>query len=384
MMVHRSNTKQRGRSVAERTVRIGIFGYGFIAGVHAEALAHTDGAALAGVCGPRIEAARAFAEKHGTTEEVRAYDDPDQLLADGSIEGVLVDSPDATHHDLVMRALRAGKHVFCEKPLARTVEEAREMHALARDTRRRTVVGFSNRWRPAMNNVKQLLDAGEIGEVVHVHAQSFNASLVRSERPRLTWRTDAERTGTGILGDLGAHYIDLTHFLLGPITAVCADLRTVVREVYDAEGRPHPHRVDDDSILLFTVGRGAGDVHGTMGLSRLGSVHADYPIGRRHYLIDGRKGGILMENDEAWLYRPDGTRQPIPGDPPSAGASHGGALLAGGVRQMETFLTSIREERDIAPTFAEGLQCQEVLHACVESSRERAWTRVAQVEPAGH
>jgi predicted dehydrogenase len=371
--------------MAERALRLGIFGYGFIAGVHAEALAHLEGVTLAAVCGPRQEAAEAFAAKHGG-HGTRAVTEPDRLLEDGGIEGVLVDSPDATHYDLVMRSLRAGKHVFCEKPLARTVEEAREMHAAARAGKRRTVVGFSNRWRPALQNIKHLLDSDAIGEVVHVHAQSFNASLVRTERPRLTWRTDAARTGTGILGDLGAHYIDLTHYLLGPIAEVCADLRTVTREVFDDAGQAHPHRVDDDSILLFTVaraGEGGGDVHGTMGLSRLGSVHADYPVGRRHYLIDGRKGGILFENDEAWLYRPDGSREPIPGDPPAAGASHGGALLAGAVRQMETFVTAIREDREVSPSFAEGLQCQEVLHACVESSRERAWRRVEQVEQVG-
>jgi predicted dehydrogenase len=382
-----------------RHLRLGIFGYGFIADVHAEALAHLDTVTLAGVCGPRLDAAKGFAAKHGAA---RAFTNPDELLAQEDLDGVLVDSPDATHYDLVMRALRAGKHVFCEKPLARTVDEAREMYEAARAGKRRTVVGFSNRWRTLVNNMKEVIESGTLGEIVHVHAQSFNASLVRSDKPRFSWRTDAERTGTGILGDLGAHFIDLTHHLLGPITEVCADLRTVIPTVYDAEGKPHPHQVDDDTIFMFRVARGsatgagpnsgsgggsglaagstgARDAHGTMGLSRLGSVHADFPIGRRHYLIDGTKGGLLFENDDAWVFRPDGTREPVPGDPPMAGSSHGGALLGGAMRQMETFLTSIREDRDISPTFAEGLQCQEVLHACVESSKTRAWHTVRQV-----
>jgi predicted dehydrogenase len=384
-----------------RPLKLGIFGYGFIADVHAEALAHLDGVTLSGVCGPRLEAAQEFGAKHGGA---RAFTNPEHLLAQEGLDGVLVDTPDATHYDLVMRALRAGKHVFCEKPLARTVDEARQMYAAARDGNRRTVVGFSNRWRTLVNNMKDVIDSRTLGEIVHVHAQSFNASLVRSDKPRFSWRTDAERTGTGILGDLGAHFIDLTHYLLGPITEVCADLRTVTPTVYDAEGTPHEHRVDDDTIFMFRVSRGAPsgsggevnvatsrtavgtasspaprDAHGTMGLSRLGSVHADFPIGRRHYLIDGTKGGLLFENDDAWIFRPDGTREPIPGDPPMAGSSHGGALLAGAMRQMETFLTSIREDRDISPTFAEGLQCQEVLHACVESSKTRAWQRVHQI-----
>lgn len=361
-------------------LKLGIFGYGFIAGVHADALAHMDGVSVDAVCGPRAEAAQAFADKFHIP---RVVTDVDGLLEDDAISGVLVDTPDATHHTLVMRSIRAGKHVFCEKPLARTVGEAREMYAAARAARRRTVVGFSNRWRTMMRNVKARLEGGEIGEVVHVHAQSFNAGLVRGARPRFSWRTDAERTGTGILGDLGAHYIDLTHYLLGQITDVCADLETVVPEVFDAEGTAHPHRVDDDTIFLMRVATAGGrgrSAHGTMGLSRLGSVQSDFPVGRRHFLIDGTKGGILLENDDAWLYRTDGSREEIPGDPPMAGSSHGGALLTGAMRQMETLVQAIREDREVVPSFLEGLQCQEVLHACVESSKTRAWVKVQMVD----
>ena len=368
--------RRRGTSVRMADLKLGIFGYGFIAGVHAEALAHMGGVRVEAVCGPRAEAAQAFADKHGIA---RAVTDMDSVLSDDGIVGVLVDTPDATHHKLVMRSIDAGKHVFCEKPLARTVAEAREMYAAARAAQRRTVVGFSNRWRTTMRHVKERLEAGEIGDVVHVHAQSFNAGLVRAAKPRFSWRTDAERTGTGILGDLGAHYIDLTHFLLGQITDVCADLETVVPEVFDAEGKAHAHKVDDDTIFLMKVAAGKGSVHGTMGLSRLGSVQSDFPIGRRHFLMDGTKGGILLENDDAWLYRTDGAREAIPGDPPMTGSSHGGALMTGAMRQMETFVEAIREDREVTPSFLEGLQCQEVLHACVESSRQRTWTKVEQV-----
>jgi predicted dehydrogenase len=360
--------------VNNRPLRLGIFGYGFIAGVHAEALAHVDGVEMVGVCGPRREAAQAFAAHH---QIKHVMTDPDELLALEGLDGVLVDSPDATHYDLVLRSVRAGQHIFCEKPLARTVGEAREMYAAARAAQRRTVVGFSNRWNTVANNIKAMIESDELGEIVHVHAQSFNASLVRSDRPRFTWRTDAARTGTGILGDLGAHYIDLTHFLLGPITDVCASLMTATPQVYDDQGVAHPHRVDDDSIFLFRLARGA---HGTMGLSRLGSVHADFPVGRRHFLIDGKKGGILFENGSGWFYRPDGSKTPIPGDPPTVDRGHGGQLLDGATRQMQTFVQSIREDREIAPTFADGLRCQEVLDACVASSTDSRWVSVVQVK----
>ncbi len=359
--------------MAVRTLKVGIFGYGFIAGVHAEALSHLPGVEVAAVCGPRREAASAFAEKYGIPH---AFTNPDDLLNVENLAGVLVDAPDAAHYDLVMRSLRAGKHIFCEKPLARTIGEAREVYEAATRANLRTVVGFSNRWNTVARNIKQLIDHDELGEIVHIHSQSLNVALLRFPKPRFTWRTDAARTGSGILGDLGSHHIDLTHFLVGDITEVCADLKTFIPEVFDDYGNPHPHEVDDDTILLVQLANGA---HGTLSQSRLGSVQSEIPVGRRHYMISGKKGGILFENGHGWLFRPTQPGEPIPGDPPTVDQGHGGQLLAGAIRQMETFVQSVREDRDIEPTFREGLKCQEVLHAAVESSQQRAWVNVPRV-----
>lgn len=99
-----------------------------------------------------MDAARAFAGKFGIAH---VFTDPDELLARDEIQGVLVDTPDATHHDLVLRSIRAGKHVFCEKPLSRTVGEAREMYRSAQAAQQRTIVGFSNRWQTVVHNTRR-------------------------------------------------------------------------------------------------------------------------------------------------------------------------------------------------------------------------------------
>ena len=354
-------------------LRFGVFGYGMIADVHAEGLAHIEGVEVVAVCGPRHDGAREFAEKFGFGN---VFTDPEELLALEEIDGVIVDTPDVFHHDLVMRSVRAGKHIFCEKPLAVTVEEAREMYEAAREANLHTVVGFSNRWNTAANNIRKLIEDDVIGEIVHVHSQSLNPALVRSPQPRFTWRTDAKRTGTGILGDLGSHHIDLAHFLVGDITEVCANMKTFTPQVFADDGTPHAHDLDDDTIVLIQF---AGGAHGTLSQSRLGSVHADFPVGRRHFMINGRKGGILYENGQGRLYRPNGENEPIPGEPPTVDKGHGGQLLAGGTRQMETFVQSVREDREIKPTFTEGLKTQEVLHAVVESSNCRTWVAVERV-----
>lgn len=355
-------------------LRIGVFGYGMIADVHAEGLAHMEGVELIAVCGPREAGAREFAEKFSIRN---VYTDPARLLDHDEIDGVLVDAPDAFHHDLVMRSIAAGKHIFCEKPLAVTVEEAREMYEGARAANLRTVVGFSNRWNIAANNIRKRIDDDVIGEIVHVHGQSFNPALVRSDKPRFTWRTDAKRTGTGILGDLGSHHIDLTHFLVADITDVCASMKTFTPQVFADDGTPHAHDLDDDTTVLMQLANGA---HGTLGLSRLGSVQSNYPVGRRHFIINGRKGGILYENGQGQLFLPGQEGEPIPGEPPTVDKGHGGQLLAGATRQMETFVQSVREDRAITPTFTEGLKTQEVLHAVVESSQNRSWVSVKQVD----
>ena len=355
-------------------LRFGVFGYGMIADVHAEGLAHIEGVELIAVCGPREVGAQEFADKFGISN---VYTDPDQLLAHDEIDGVLVDAPDAFHHDLVMRSAQAGKHIFCEKPMAVTVEEAREMYAAARQANLRTVVGFSNRWNMAANNIRKLIEDDVIGEVVHLHTQSLNPALVRSDKPRFTWRTDAKRTGTGILGDLGSHHIDLVHFLVGDITEVSANMKTFTPQVFDDDGTPHAHDLDDDTIILMEIANGA---HGTIGVSRLGSVHSNFPVGRRHTMINGRKGGILYENAQGWLFMPGQEGEPIPGEPPTVDKGHGGQLLAGATRQMETFVQSVREDRAITPTFTEGLKTQEVLHAVVESSESRSWVTVQRVD----
>ncbi len=354
-------------------LKFGVFGYGMIADVHAEGLAHIDGAELIAVCGPREAGAREFAGKFGIEH---VFTDPDHLLALDEIDGVLVDSPDSFHHDLVMRSAQAGKHIFCEKPLAVNVAEARAMYEAARQADLRTVVGFSSRWSTQVNNIRKLIEDDVIGEVVHVHTQSLNTGLVRSPQPSFTWRTDAKRSGTGILGDLGSHHIDLLHFLVGDITDVCADLKTFTPQVYDDAGTPHAHELDDDTIVLMQLENGA---HGTMGLSRLGSVHSNYPVGRRHVMINGRKGGILFENGVGLLFRTDGESEPIEGEAPTVDKGHGGQLLAGATRQMQTFVDSVRENREITPTFTEGLKTQEVLHAVVESSKSRSWVAVERV-----
>lgn len=351
-------------------IGLGVFGYGFIAEAHLAGLQRIPQARVAGVCGPNLERAAAFARKWGIPFVTQS---PDELLRRPDVDAVIVDTPDAAHHRLVMAAAMAGKHVFCEKPLATSLAQAREMVDAAHAAGVRTCMGFSNRWNEGFRFVRALIQSGELGEIYHVHAQAFNPGLL-GPRPSFSWRTDDAQAGAGILANLGAHMIDLVRFLVGDVSAVCASLRTCVPVLYDPPtGEPRAHKLDDDVVLLLRLSSGA---QGTMSLSRVGSVHADYPIGHRQLLIDGSAAGIAFENGRMLLYR---GRQPIelPGDERhDDGGDHLAFLAQGTEKIMRTFLASIEQGVDLGPTLVDGLRCQEVIEAAITSSREGCWVPV--------
>jgi predicted dehydrogenase len=353
-----------------RQVGFGVFGYGFMASAHLEALQGIPGTRAVAVCGPRLERAQEAAARFGAA---LATSDPEALLSHPEVDAVLVDTPDATHYDLVLAAARHGKHVFCEKPLAMDGRQGREMVAAVEEAGVRGMMGFSTRFSPLIQNVKRHLDEGAIGRPFHVHAQAFSSGLL-AERPRWSWRTDRARTGAGVLGDLGSHLIDLNHYLLGPVEGVMASLRTFIPQLVDpTTGARHRHEVDDDVALLL---RFASGVHGSLALSRVGSVHRAYPIGRRHYLIDGSAGGLLWENGVATLFPRQGEALRLEGEPPLWEVDHH-TFITGWARQnLEPFVEAIRSGQDLAPTLRDGLRAQLVIDAAVRSGATGKWEEV--------
>ena len=355
---------------ATEVIGFGVFGYGFMATAHLEALQGIDGTRAVAVCGPRLERAQEVAARFNAPLATR---EPEELLDHPGVDAVIVDTPDVFHYELVMAAAKRGKHVFCEKPLSPDIEHAREMAAAVERAGVRSMMGFSTRFSPVIQNVKRLLDAETLGRIFHVQAQAFNAGLL-ADPPRWSWRTDKARSGAGILGDLGAHLIDLNHFLLGPTAEVMASLQTFTPEVVDpATGERHPHEVDDDTALLL---RFASDAHGTLALSRLGSVHMDYPIGRRHYLLDGSKGGLLWENGVATVHPYKQPPYRLEGEPPLWEVDHH-TFITGWARQnLAPFVEAIRQGVDRPPTLRDGLLAQEVIEAALRSARSGQWERV--------
>src|SRR3954466_542103 len=218
-----------------------MVGYAFMGAAHSQAWRtaprffdlplRPDMAVLCGRDGAAVEAA---ARKLGWRS---VETDWKQLLSRDDVGLVDVCTPGDTHAEIAIAALDAGKHVLCEKPLANSVAEARAMVAAAERARAagvRSMVGFNYRRVPAVALARRLVAEGRIGQVRHVRAQYLQDWIVDPEFP-LTWRLDKAKAGSGALGDIGAHVIDLAQFITGDrIAEVSGRLETFVKE------RPYP------------------------------------------------------------------------------------------------------------------------------------------------
>jgi len=303
-----------------------------------------------------------------------------------------------THAEIAIAALEAGKHVLCEKPLANTVAQAEAMTEAAERAAAkgvRSMVGFTYRRVPAIGFARQLVAEGRLGEIRHVRAQYLQDWISDPLAP-MSWRLDKQKAGSGALGDIGAHIVDMTQFITGQsITGVSGMLETFVKE------RPVPTEtgqlggvggsemgtvtVDDAAAFLARFDGGA---FGVFEATR-------FATGRKNAIrieINGSKGSLAFDfEDMNVLHFLDATdpaetagfRRIVvtePGHPYVAAwwpAGHGLGYEHGFTHQVVDLLTAIAKGEDPAPSFADGLQVQRVLDAIERSSAaDSVWTRI--------
>ncbi len=261
-------------------LRVGMIGYAFMGAAHSQAWRTVNHAfdlplraRLAAVCGRDGAKVTAAAARLGWE---RACTDWRELVASDDIDVIDVCTPGDSHAEIAVAALASGKHVVCEKPLANTVLEARAMAAAAEAARVngiRSMCGFNYRRVPAAAYLRQLVAAGRLGTIRHVRAAYLQDWIVDPQYP-LVWRLQRDRAGSGALGDIGAHIVDLTQYLTGQlITGVSALTETFVRE------RPLPVAA---GRVTAAGGDGAG-AGGDGGRPRTGPVTVDdAALVRRH------------------------------------------------------------------------------------------------------
>ena len=382
------------------TLSVGMVGYAFMGAAHSQAWRNAPRyfdlplqlrmSAVAGRDRAKVAAAAAQLGWESTETSWQA------LVARDDIDLVDVCTPGDTHAEIAIAALEAGKHVLCEKPLANTVEEAEAMVAAAEKAKAdgvRSMVGFTYRRVPAIGLARRLVAEGRIGTIHHVRAQYLQDWIVDPEAP-LSWRLDKSRAGSGALGDIGAHIVDLTQFITGDtIATVTGRLETFVKE------RPLP--AESHTGLSGTAGgTGRGEVtvddaaaflaHFRGGA--LGVFEATrFANGRKNAIrieINGSRGSLAFDfEDMNVLEFYDGDDGPATAGfrrilvteaehPYVAAWWPPGHLLGyehGFTHQVVDLVTDIAKGADPTPSFADGLQVQRVLAAVEQSSLSSAW-----------
>jgi predicted dehydrogenase len=373
---------------------IGMVGYAFMGRAHSQAWRNVASffdlplrPRMAAICGRDQAAVAAAAARLGWP----AWEtDWKRLVQRDDVDLVDVCTPGSSHAEISIAALEAGRHVLCEKPLANTVEEARAMAAAAERAATggvRAMVGFNFRRVPAVALARELVAAGRLGPIRHVRAAYLASHALDPELP-LAWRHQASEAGSGALGDLGAHAVDLAQHLAGDrIVGVSALTETFVRErpLPGGGGARGPVTVDDAALFIARFGGGA---LGSFEATRLAAGHTEGLAVE----LNGELGSVVWELgafNELRLF--DATEEPATQgfrriQVTRAGHPYAGAWWPDGhsigyehtfTHEVRDLLQAIADGRDPEPTFADGLQVQEVLDAVQRSAASGAgWTEV--------
>ncbi|WP_369046284.1 Gfo/Idh/MocA family protein [Sinomonas sp. P10A9] len=394
-------------------LRVGMVGHAFMGAAHSHAWRTAPrffdlplAPRLTAVAGRDPERVAAAATKLGW-ESIET--DWRRLIDRDDIDLIDICTPGNTHAEIAIAALEAGKHVLCEKPLANSVAEAERMTAAADSAAARGVYsmcGFSYRRTPALALAKRFVDEGALGQIRHVRAQYLQDWLTDENAP-LTWRLDKSKSGSGSLGDIGAHSIDAAQWITGQnIAGVSALLETFVRERPiagelvglgghgGADAPRGPVTVDDAAIFTarFDGGTGSG---GTESSGAIGVFEATrFALGRKNAMrleLNGTKGSLAFDFEDMnslWFYDAD--------DEPNAGfrriqvtepehpytghwwpVGHGLGYEHGFTHQVVDLVEAIAAGKQPTPSFADALQVQCVLEAVEASAADESrWTKV--------
>jgi predicted dehydrogenase len=370
-------------------ISIGMVGYGMIGRVHCLGYREIPlmyprllpELRLASVVTSRAETAQAAAREAGFD----AWDADLQALLDREeVDVVDCVTPNDSHRKVLLKAIAARKHIYCEKPLAMNGEEARELVAAAEAAGVQIGMTFNYRFIPAVIRALELIQEGALGEIYTFRADYLHTGYQDPNRP-MSWRMRKEQSGGGALVDMGSHVIDLMRFLLGEFEAVQCTIRTFVKE--RPKGRDtsevEPVQVDDAAWLHVRL---AGGAEGTIHASRFATGTVD----DLSFEIYGRLGALRFHlMDPNWLYwydtrRPGGPRggergwtrletvQHYPGAASPPGRSPIGWARTHAENQF-AFLRAVHEGQVPQPNAVDGLRTQLILDAAYASAEGGGW-----------
>jgi predicted dehydrogenase len=369
-----------------RDINVALVGYAFMGKAHSNAyrqvarfFSPTFTPRMKVICGRTPANVRAAATRYGWDE---AATDWEAVVARKDIDLVDVCTPGDSHMEIAMAAARAGKAVFCEKPLANSVREAERMLAAVEKAGVIHMICHNYRRAPAVMLAKALIDQGRLGDIRHYRGTYLQDWITDPDFP-LVWRLDKRKAGSGALGDIAAHSIDLARFLVGEIAAVAGDLTTFVktRPLPDAPGKRGRVTVDDASAALVRFRNGAV---GTIEATRMAPGRKNY----NRFEINGSRGSLAFD-----LERMNELEVYFEADPPGARGFRRILVTEGSHPYMQAWwppghiigyehtfthtvydlLEGMARDKVPQPSFVDGVRNQRVLAAIEKAAATRRW-----------
>ncbi|MDY7221201.1 Gfo/Idh/MocA family protein [Halalkalibacterium halodurans] len=386
------------------SIKVGMIGYKFMGKAHSHAYRDLPmffpdhlRPEMKVICGRNPEGVAQAASQYGWEEYTTNWKD---LIRRDDIDLIDINAPSDVHKEITLAAAQAGKHIFCEKPLALTLQDSRHMLEAVEAAGVKHMVGFNYRFTPAVLLAKKLIAEGRLGDIYHFRAWFLQDWIVAPDFP-LVWRLQKDIAGSGAHGDLGAHLIDMAHFLIGDITEVIGMNETFIKErplpteMTGLSGRGSndhtapkgPVTVDDATLFMARFANGA-----------LGSFEATrFATGHRStnsFEINGSKGSVIFDFErlnELQVYFTDdqddvqGFRRVLATDGAHAysdrwwPAGHTIGYEHTFIHEIAELMESLQEGRQPVPNFKDGVKCQQVLEAVDLSIAKREWIQVSDL-----
>ncbi len=385
-----------------KTLRVGMIGYRFMGKAHSNAWRQAPhffnlpaSVEMHTICGrdaAGVETARAqLGWQHASTDWKAVVNSPDIDIVD-------INTPNDSHAEIAIAAAKAGKHILCEKPLALTVAQCKEMIQAVKKAKVVNMVCHNYRRIPAIAQAKKMIDEGALGELFHYRARYAQDWIVDPDFP-LVWRLQKGISGSGTHGDINAHIIDLGRYLVGEFKEVCGLMHTFIKErpLMDqsgkgdglgAKGSKKMGKVTVDDAAMF-IGRFHNGALANLEATR-------FALGRKNHVqieINGSKGSLqfdledmnrlkYFDNTNAQdrqgfrdiLVTQGGGTHPFVGNwwPPGHILGYEHTF----VHTIADFVQAVMDGKSVHPTFEDGLKNERVLEAVEESAKSRQWVKV--------
>jgi len=388
--------------MAKRKVNVGLVGYMFMGKAHSVgyrdvSFAFPDVKAvpvMKEISGLVLDEAKMYADRYGWQRASEGYK---HVCEAKDIDLVDISTGNDTHKEICLAAAKNGKHIFCEKPMAMSVAECREMIKAVEKAGVIHMIDFNYRVVPAVALARQMVERGMIGTPYHFRAVYLQDWIVDPEFP-LVWRLQKDKAGSGAHGDLNAHIIDLARYLCGEFDSVCGMMKTFIKKrpllaaqtgglSAKASRKMGDVTVDDATLFLAKFKNGAV---GTFEATRFATGNRN----GNHFELNGSDGSLRFNlermNEIEYFSRKDkdyaqGWKTILVTDPPHPfirgwwPAGHIVGWQHTFVHQVYNLMNGIASKKNPTPSFYDGIKCQAVLESVEKSAETEQWVSVPNV-----